>query len=284
MITKHAPNVHEISNGYNGNNKLFFYGLFSDIHFDATDCHRQLLKKHFDKVKENKGLIFIIGDLFDVMGCYKDPRSKAAHIRPEYIKADRSYLDLIIEDCANFLKPYAENIALIGYGNHETAIMKHRDTDPIQRIAAMIGRPDVVGGYSGYVRFSYRHNSGGSIRSFIMYYHHGYGGAKRSKGILNAQIDGFANPDADLIISGHDHNKLHDPSNVRFHLTANNKIVHSTQHWIKTGSYVRNDETPGVNGWHVEKAFLPRRLGGWFMRHEITGHKQDLIPVFEEAI
>ena len=47
--------------------------------------------------------------------------------------------------------------------------------------------------------------SGAAKRRFNIHYHHGYGGgAKRSKGILGADIDQKDFPDADIIVRGHD--------------------------------------------------------------------------------
>lgn len=273
-LFRHQPNVHELRQ-FAGSGDEFDYLIISDIHYDADDCHRELLKKHLNKIQQLNGKVLIIGDLFDVMGCYKDPRSKAANVRPEYIRKDRSYLDLVIEDAVSFFEPYKDNIALIGFGNHETAIIKHRDTDPLQRFAQLLQIESALGGYAGYFKFQYFYSSNKTMgASLKMAYHHGHGGTKRSKGILNAQIDGFIYSDADIIVSGHDHNKLHDPSNVRYRLSSGNKIVFNRQHWLKTGSYVRNDNAPLVAGWHVEKGFLPRAMGGWFMKHTLKKNRE----------
>jgi len=247
-------------------NKVFTLQC-SDIHYDSPYCDRWSLKKHFDKVKENDGQICIYGDLLDVMGCYKDPRTKASDIRSEYIQKGRSYLDLVVDDVYEFLKPYKENIAIISYGNHEVSILKHRDTDPLRRLVHKLnqlpGKDVMLGAYEGWLKIILR---GRTSTMFNISYHHGKGGnAKRSKGILYSQIDAFQYPDANLIVSGHDHNKIHDPSNVRMRFDRLGKTYNDTVHWIKSGSYALR---PEGFGYVVQKGMLPKRMGGWFAEIE----------------
>lgn len=256
--------------------------LVSDIHYDSTCCRRDLLKKHFDTAIKEDRKIIINGDWFDVMGCYKDPRSKPQDIRPEYYQT-RPYLDLVLEDSYDFLKDYAENIALIGYGNHESSIVKHRDTDILHRLHGLLSQKNkniVLGGYDGWVKFMFEHTSGGGVRTKLMHYHHGSGGnAMRSKGILRNQIDGFVYHQADVIIRGHDHMKSHDPSNVRVTINSTGKQKTTTQHVVRTGSY--KDGSNKRFGWEKEKAFLPTKMGGWYM--DLTYEFEDILIEFKEA-
>lgn len=256
--------------------------IISDIHYDAKECRRDLLKKHLDKAKEEDRKIIINGDWFDVMGCYKDPRSKAQDIRPEYYST-RPYLDLILEDSYNFLKPYADNILLLGYGNHETSIIKHRDTDILERLHYLLSRDNdniMLGSYSGWIRFVMEHESGGLVKSKLMHYHHGNGGnAMRSKGILRNQIESFIYPQADIIIRGHDHMKSHDPSNVQIYIDAAGQQKSQACHVLRTGSY--KDGSLKKFGWEVEKGFLPTKMGGWFMN--LTYDTKGIIMEFQEA-
>lgn len=217
-------------------------------------------------IQERGGKIVIVGDWFDVMGCYKDPRSKAADVDPKYIQRGRAYLDLVVEDSYEFLKPYRDNILQISYGNHENSILKHRDTDPLDRLVFLLNQESGwrvhKGAYAGWIRFAIgpqKHYS-----SFNIAYHHGKGGnAKRSKGILYSQLDAMEYPDAHMIVSGHDHNKIYDPSNVRRRFSEKTgRVYNDTVHWLKTGSYKKSADD---FGWGVEKGFMPKRLGGWFV-------------------
>jgi hypothetical protein len=246
----------------------------SDVHFDSAHCDREMLKRHLDQIKACEGQVFIYGDWFDVMGCHQDPRSKAADIRPEYIQRGKEYLNLVVDDSLEFLRPYAANIAFISEGNHETEIRKRRDVDILGWFTSRLrdmGSNVMTGHYSGWNVFRFSRLAGVSRRTILTHYHHGYGGnAKRSKGMLDAQIATFQYPDADIIFRGHDHMKFHDPSNVKFRFDRHHYTTHKvTSHYVKTGSY-KDGVGEGLGGWEVQKGFAPTRLGGWFIDFEAS--------------
>lgn len=241
----------------------------SDVHYDSLKCDRDLLKKHLDEIKSCNGKVFIYGDWFDVMGCYQDPRSKAVDIDPRFIQKGQEYLNLIVEDSFEFLKPYVQNIAFISEGNHETEIKRRRDVDILSWLIRLLndaGGHVVKGKYSGWNEFNFKYAKGTDNRSILTHYHHGYGGnAKRSKGMLDSQIATFQYPDAEIIFRGHDHQKFHDPSNVKYRYNKAHKTVKtSSTHYIKTGSY-KDGLGSGTGGWETQKGFIPTRLGGWFI-------------------
>jgi len=205
-------NIHRISHEV-ASTQTSTYLLLSDVHYDSLHCDRQLLKKHLDQAKEYNAQVLIFGDWFDVMGCYGDPRSKSNEIRQDYMSKDFSYLDMVIEDSIEFLQPYADNILLISEGNHETNIKKRHDTDPLKRLLDGLHayNPNICRGrYTGWVLFENKYKKGSHNRTFKLHYHHGFGGnAKRSKGMLDVQLEAMRYPDADILCRGHDHQKWH---------------------------------------------------------------------------
>lgn len=267
QINKHVHLIEHISTYADFNCKML---VCSDIHFDSPQCDREKLEKHFKEAD----VISIKGDFFDLMQGQYDPRKNYSDIMPQYKGAN--YLDLVINDAIEFLRPYAHKIAMIGYGNHETGILKRQNTDPISRLVIQLNRElgtnIQIGSYQGFLVFRFRQvKREGTRGTCVIYYHHGNGGnARRSKGILSNQIDGFLAPDADIICKGHDHNKWHDPSNVRLKLDKTYSVVHSAQHVLRLGSY----KTSKINhGWEVEKGFLPSKLGGWFVNFTMKEFK-----------
>jgi len=238
----------------------------SDIHFDSLHCDVELLKKHLDEIKRKNGHVYIYGDVFDVMGCYGDPRSKFQDVNPKYF--DRGeYLNLVVEDAVNFFTPYVKNIRMISEGNHESEIRKRRDVDILSWFVRSLndqGGNIAKGFYSGWNELIFENNT--KTSALLTHYHHGKGGnAKRSKGILNAQLDTMENPDCDFVFRGHTHQKFHDPSNVKYRVNlTNKKISKKTTHYVQTGSY-KDGTGMGIGGWEVQKGFMPSRLGGWFI-------------------
>jgi len=244
----------------------------SDVHFDSVNCNRELLARHFDKADS----IFIDGDWFDLMQGQYDPRRNYSDVRPEYMGGN--YLDLVIKDSLEWLAPYINKIIGFGHGNHETKIIKHLNTDPLDNLVALLnykhGCNIKLMGYSGWLLFQLERNS--DRKTFKVKYHHGTrSNARRSKGVLQVDIDAMKWPDADIIIKGDDHQKWHYPAVVRERLYTNAGAYHvrkDVQHQIRLGSY-KDGVQDGYMGWEVEKGFNELKLGGWFIDWYQHNHK-----------
>ena len=250
--------------------------LLSDVHFDSTKCDRDMLKDHLDKALALKASVYIFGDWFDLMQGMYDPRRSYSSLRPEYKSI--TYLDDVINDAVEFLEPYKEVLAMVGRGNHETNIEKRLSTSPIDRLVGALGGGIMAGPYSGWVQLVYSRNANnhGGRHQRMLHFHHGYGGnAPRSKGVLNVDLDQKEWPDADVIVSGHTHQKWHVPISVE-RITDRLNTYEDTVHHLKLGSYKKLDR---FAGWEVEKGFQQPRLGGWWMDAELRRTKHDGVDV-----
>jgi UDP-2,3-diacylglucosamine pyrophosphatase LpxH len=250
--------------------------LLSDVHFDSTKCDRDMLKDHLDKALALKASVYVFGDWFDLMQGMYDPRRSYSSLRPEYKSI--TYLDDVINDAVEFLEPYREVLAMVGRGNHETNIEKRLSTSPIDRLVGALGGGIMAGPYSGWVQLVYSRNANnhGGRHQRMLHFHHGYGGnAPRSKGVLNVDLDQKEWPDADVIVSGHTHQKWHVPMSVE-RITDRLNTYEDTVHHLKLGSYKKLDR---FAGWEVEKGFQQPRLGGWWMDAELRRTKHDGVDV-----
>jgi len=284
-MEKKPLNIHRLSRMMKSSEEQWILNV-SDVHFDSKNCDRKLLKKHFDLAKKRNAWIIINGDWLDVMGMKHDPRSIPNDIRPEYMKAGGSYLDLVIQDSYEFLKNYKDNVKLICYGNHETNIVKRQQIDPLKYLALLLNQNQKcveLGGYQGAIIMKFQRTATGDRRTSKWYYHHGEGGgAKRSKGILNADLLVSQNTWADVITSGHDHSKWHLPFSV-------NQLNERTDDWytrridiLRSGSYKKKSKE---FGWEIEKNFNEPTLGGWWVRYFLEKEKNNyyLSKTVEEA-
>jgi hypothetical protein len=278
MFTQISRTVHVFNAKISAKKPLHVLQI-SDVHYDSVKCDRELLTKHLKQAEKLNALVFINGDLFDLMGGKYDPRSSYSDIRPEYKSIN--YLDAVIKDAAEYFSKF-DLTYFIGRGNHETNISKRLHTDPTDRLAELLrynGKTVATGGYSGW--FVYKITSGNTRQSIVQHYHHGSGGnAPRSKGILSADLDQKKFPDADILTRGHDHQKWHLPQTVQ-RLKANYKPVDKSVHHLRTGSYKKLGD--GFAGWAVEKGFDRPRLGGWWMTISIKGASKQCYLEFKEA-
>ena len=276
ILTQHGPRQFREERILKPNEVTTVGLLLSDVHFDSTKCDRDMLKDHLDKALALKASVYVFGDWFDLMQGMYDPRRSYSSLRPEYKSI--TYLDDVINDAVEFLEPYKEVLAMVGRGNHETNIEKRLSTSPIDRLVGALGGGIMAGPYSGWVQLVYSRNANnhGGRHQRMLHFHHGYGGnAPRSKGVLNVDLDQKEWPDADVIVSGHTHQKWHVPMSVE-RITDRLNTYEDTVHHLKLGSYKKLDR---FAGWEVEKGFQQPRLGGWWMDAELRRTKHDGVDV-----
>jgi len=239
----------------------------SDVHWDNPKCNRELLISHLDEAKRRNAIITINGDFLCLMQGKFDPRGSKKDVRPEHNKGN--YLDLVIEDAAEFLAPYADHIAVIGYGNHETNIIKRLETDPLQRMVDIINyktKGNVqTGGYGGWVVYKFELYKGGLRGSYKNKYFHGSGGGGpvTKNTIGHQRLDAMIG-DADMIEVGHTHDLWTMTTCVETLDHSYNTKLRNVTH-IQTGCY-KEEYEDGNGGWHIERGAPPKPLGGFWVK------------------
>jgi UDP-2,3-diacylglucosamine pyrophosphatase LpxH len=266
LVKEIQDNVHNIY--LRGNTAEI--AILSDIHWDNPKCDRKLLKTHLDYCKKNSIPIVIIGDFFCLMQGRGDNRRNKSDILPEHNNAH--YLDSIVETAVEWWSPYAHLIAVIGYGNHETAIIKFQETDILKRFVKLINlknNTDIkVGGYGGWIVYTLKigkNEKSKKTASFKHKYYHGSGGGGIvTKGALNLTRALEMYEGMDLFTMGHIHENA-SRNDVREDLEyrSNNGYVlrHKSIHHCITGTY-KEEYEDGSKGWHVERGAPPKPLGG----------------------
>jgi len=210
----------------------------SDWHIDSKYCDQKMLKRDLQKVKDENAWIVFDGDMFDAMQSKKDPRGRREELRPEF-QAASNYSDLLVDYAYEFLKPYQENILLLGKGNHELSFIRHNETDLMSRLVGILNNNKdhkvIMGGYGGWIRFMYQ--SGTTARGRVTYkYNHGMGGnAPVTKGAIQTNRQAAATTEADITHNGHNHDDYIMP-------LAKEKLNNKGQLEVINQLYIR---TPG---------------------------------------
>ena len=237
----------------------------SDWHFDNPKTNRKMLFNHLDEAMRRNALIVVNGDLLCLMQGKYDPRGTKGSIRPEH-NGD-NYLDLVINDTAEKLVPYAHNILQINQGNHETSVSKKSETDILQRLVERInslaGSKIQLGAYRGFINMSLMYK-GGSSKPLNIGYSHGNWGGIITKGTLAVARDAAIMDGIDIMISGHTHDSWVMKFNVLKPNHAKGKVENKTQYHIKTGTY--KEEFESGEGWAVERIGVPKSLGSVFCK------------------
>jgi hypothetical protein len=263
-MIRHGKNVHELVLA----GSEVKVAILSDLHWDNPHTDRELIKRHLDYCLKEEIPVMINGDMFCLMQGRGDNRRNKSDIRPEHNNA--RYLDSIVETAVEWFLPYAHIIKLIGYGNHETAIIKFQETDILQRFVDILnfkaGSNVQVGGYGGWliIKQTSQSNSTASFTTKIKYFHGSGGGGIVTKGAINLTralelYEGF-----DVFVMGHIHenscrNDVRDT--VESHPQSGYTLKQKQLHLMLTGTY-KEEYGDGSHGWHVERGAPIKPLGG----------------------
>ncbi len=261
--------------------------LRSDVHHDSILCNRDFQLQHLKEAKEKDALIAGFGDLFDAMQGRFDPRRNMDELRPEY--RHEKYYDFVVDDTAEYLEDYADNILLLCVGNHETKVLKHANTHLIDRLVyklnTMKGTNIKVGGYGGWLRFMFNMSDGvstGPRTSLRVKYFHGAGGeAPVTRGVIQTNRQAVYLPDANVVINGHNHQQYVIP-------IARERLSNKGRHYSDIQSHVRipgykQDYQDGTQGWNVERGGVPKPIGAVWMILKCLG-KNEIVTEFLPAI
>ena len=264
--TKHTRNIHEVT-CQSGQEFL----LISDLHWDNPHCDRGLLKNHLDEAVKRNAAIILNGDTYCCMAGKYDRRADKSLIRPEH-NTDR-YFDAIVDTSVEWFAPYAKNILLIGYGNHETAIIKHGETDLLQRFASTLnyatGSAVEVGGYGGTIDIRVQHDNLRGVNFVVHYYHGAGGGGPVTKGVIQDQRLLASTEGYDLTWMGHVHELYYHQNIIHRYDRSTKTLLQKPIHQLRTATY-KEEWDGGYMGFHTERGRGPKPLGGYWMKLETS--------------
>ncbi len=247
--------------------------MLSDLHWDNPKCNWELLKKHLDYCLAENIPVMVNGDFFCLMQGKGDKRGSKSDIRPEHNNS--KYLDSIVETAVEWFSPYAHILTVIGYGNHETSIIKYQETDILQRFVDLLNYKNksnvMTGGYGGWLIIKQLYNQK-HISYKIKYFHGSGGGGVVTKGALNLtraleMYEGF-----DVFTMGHIHENSarHDVRDTIIHNSKNGYSLQQKElHLMITGTY-KEEYGDGSKGWHIERGAPIKPIGGRILNISVS--------------
>lgn len=262
-LTKVSRNLHTLELGRE-ESKI---AILSDLHWDNPKCDRVMLKRHLDYCLDNLIPVMIVGDLFCLMQGKGDRRGNKSDILPEHNNA--RYLDSVVETAVEWFSPYAHIITVIGYGNHETAIIKFQETDLLQRFVDLMNYKNksniFTGGYGGWMVIKKEVKSSTNITKMLKYFHGSGGGGIVTKGAINLTRALETYENMDIFVMGHIHENA-SRNDVRDAVQYNPgkrtyELIQKQIHLAITGTY-KEEYVDGFGGWHVERGAPIKPLGG----------------------
>lgn len=256
----------------------FWVLLISDVHWDNPKCNRLVLKRHLDKAKDRGAAILDGGDFFCAMQGRGDRRGNKSDLRHEHQSGN--YLHSLVRTAADYLAPYAENLVAFGRGNHEGSVYHNQEfdlTDALcERLRDKHGSKVVARPISDWIKFRFRHKSGGEMCSFVMWRHHGYGGGGPvTKDVIQANRQGvYLGGIVDLVWTGHTHDSWVMPQQYVC-LSDTHRTSRRLRWHLKTPSY-KDEFMQG--GWADSKGMPPKPIGCMWLHftrpHHYRGRSQ----------
>ena len=247
--------------------------LVSDLHIDNPKCDRKLLFKTFDRAKEEGAGILVNGDLFCLMQGRNDRRGNKSSIRKEHQKS--TYFDAVFKETAEILSPWASQFVMFGNGNHETAIIRHNEIDPLGNLCFRLNHQYDANvqhmPYQGVTKFVFEKENGGGIRTKFLFHHHGKFGGMVSKGVQSVLRYAAAVPQANYVWTGHNHERWAVEQTQYFYNRSGKPILESQWHF-NTATF--KQEFGEGDGFAIEKVVLPKPLGGIWLEFEVDGGGQ----------
>jgi len=235
--------------------------LRGDAHWDNPCNNEALEKTHLKQAMDRNALIFDVGDMVCGMQGKGDPRANLYDLKAEH--KGGNYLDLLVATTAARYEPYKENWVMIAQGNHESGILKRKETDITQRVVDIInytGGNVINGQFFGAIRFVFK-----KYNTTTMFYSHTPGvGGKATKGANSVPYRAGYYPDADIIWSGDIHDTWHI-THGRVKLLPSGKMKLCRQDHIVTSTY-KDEFTTKRSGFHHEKSRGPKPLGAYWLR------------------
>ena len=219
------------------------FGFFmqSDPHWGASDTDQALLRRERDLILRRRDRLNVNGDIYDAILTRDGKRYEPTNLHKR-LQGRNDIMNGAIDMAYEYYAPVAHLIDMIGCGNHDTAVEKHHNFDPVavlvQRLNLLKGAKIAYGGYGGLIQYKFAPERLGGVNHClnIFYWHGAGGGATAASAASEFEKKGFVEG-ADVFWIGHKH--LRSANDVeRLYISPEGKRPRRRVQWnIRTGSY-----------------------------------------------
>jgi hypothetical protein len=274
-----SRNVHRVTWDLTKKSDCGWILIRSDAHHDSKHCDRAMEKRHLELAVKRNAMILDNGDLYDAMQGKFDRRSSKEDLLPEYKNGD--YLDSLVNEAVKYYAPYAKQFAVLGQGNHETAIQKHHETNLTDRLRVGLNRHlkdegvdhrVYMGGYGGWIRLV-GISHGAQDGKWLHYFHGSGGGGPVTRGVIQTNREAVYHPDPTFCVTGHTHDQWIVPI-ARDRIKDTGTLYQDTQYHIKIAGY-KEEYGDGYGGWHIERGAPPKPVGACWIKLMWLGSSHD---------
>lgn len=261
--------------------KRFTFGLMSDVHIDSPGHDRERFTRDMDRLASEGATVLFNGDIFDAIM----PGDRKRYSRGGDVMSQDAQVNERVDYVFERLRPYADCIGYLGYGNHEVSVVKYNNADPIamlQRELSKVRSPKLPailrGGYVGFIYLHF-HRKGDGVKRHVIYRDHGKGGnSPVTKGVI-ALNRLYSTYDCDTAWIGHSHTSIIDnASQWAIGVSPQGKLYKAQKVGIITPGYQKCFEEQSYNdgeyyklNFTEERFYAPTGLGYGRLEVDLTG-------------
>jgi predicted phosphodiesterase len=239
--------------------------LAGDFHYGSAQCDVGLIKKFVKKYAGVENVkVILMGDDIDAIAS-SDKRFDSSGLAAEY-RGKRNFIDLIIDDFIELLRPLTGQILAGVDGNHGASYRKISDSDPLHRISRELGYERL--GYAGWVSFVfkwYKAKCSRDSRSRTVNYFVSHGKpscAQTPGGSLNTLSNSAQWFLSDVAAHGHTHRLSAGNSRIMLAPDPRHATYKKTkQHLIQTGSFLKSYSMDSNSPYSERALYAPIDLG-----------------------
>jgi hypothetical protein len=265
--------------------KEFTLVPLGDIHFGSPACDEEAARKARDYILNTPDAYCIgMGDYADLILMQDVKRFTGSAIKGDLLDELDSAINRQRDMVVRYFKPLADKGKLLGLltGNHEEAMTKHHSFNFMRDVCDKLNVPSL--GYSCFYRLRLEKEKNNTVNTLTIYAHHGFGGGRKPGASINRQVDAITSYDADIVLSGHDHQVM-GKRFVRLGIVGNPpKVIAKTIILGKTGSFLKT-AIPRHTSYSEKAGYPPNHMGHITIKASLimsrTAHNQLELHVTE---
>ena len=270
----------------------FHIAPLSDLHLGAATCDERAVRHMLREAARKKARILLNGDIFDAI-LVKDVRRFNMSVLKAELRDRDDILNVLATSAVDFFWPYAEQIDMMGLGNHELSVIKYHSVDLIRLVVDGLnqrlkdaGSTHRIshGGYTGYVRYTIECSRAKNCHTeqYHVLYHHGGGSESPvTKGMIDVARK-RVNYIYHLYIFGHKHNTFATKDQTIMCPAKGDQLVSYDSLSVQTGAFMDNyrltgDDSASNVTYTEARNMQPKVIGCPMVRFKYVGSDRRLV-------
>ena len=246
-----------------------------DLHLGARACDEKRINRLVEWVLARPDTFVLgMGDYAELIPRQDARRFDADSIKPELLENLDNLIPLQRDMIVKVFEDLAYKGRLLGMltGNHEISIKKNYSMDIMDEVCTKLDTPNL--GFSCLYRLTLKNQR--ARKNVVIYAHHGWGGGRKSGASINKLIDLMSSYQADIYLSGHDHDKI-GKRKPRLSITSTGKPrLKSTPAILgRTGTFLRTAQQ-GTTNYAEVAGYPPTDLGVLRIDMRFTGKHDEV--------